>query len=256
MNSQTKGHGYFRKSKAYGLVCGIALAGAFVFSGGNVSAEEVTAPAQSQTVVTTLTAPTNNQAQAVTSTALDTAVSTAKEAGVTVNTAGAVSHTDVPSAQADLASQTQAVKDATAKAQANTQAIKDATAQNAQIDAQNQAEATRVAQENKAGQLAVDQQNAEAQAKADATNAQLKADYEAKLAEIKTIEDYNQAVAERNALAKAQADATNAQLKADYQVKLDAYNKALADRANLVANDVSFEGYGKSETLNGYGQVT
>ncbi|MCK1253523.1 LPXTG cell wall anchor domain-containing protein [Streptococcus uberis] len=256
MNSQTKGHGYFRKSKAYGLVCGIALAGAFVFSGGNVSAEEVTAPAQPQTVVTTLTATTNNQAQAVTSTALDTAVSTAKEAGVTVNTAGAVSHTDVPSAQADLASQTQAVKDATAKAQANTQAIKDATAQNAQIDAQNQAEATRVAQENKAGQLAVDQQNAEAQAKADATNAQLKADYEAKLAEIKTIEDYNQAVAERNALAKAQADATNAQLKADYQVKLDAYNKALADRANLVANDVSFEGYGKSETLNGYGQVT
>lgn len=256
MNSQTKGHGYFRKSKAYGLVCGIALAGAFVFSGGNVSAEEVTAPAQPETVVTTLTAPTNNQAQAVTSTALDTAVSTAKEAGVTVNTAGAVSHTDVPSAQADLASQTQAVKDATAKAEANTQAIKDATAQNAQIDAQNQAEVTRVAQENKAGQLAVDQQNAEAQAKADATNAQLKADYEAKLAEIKTIEDYNQAVAERNALAKAQADATNAQLKADYQVKLDAYNKALADRANLVANDVSFEGYGKSETLNGYGQVT
>ncbi|HGD9478049.1 TPA: putative cross-wall-targeting lipoprotein signal domain-containing protein, partial [Streptococcus agalactiae] len=27
MNSQeTKGHGFFRKSKAYGLVCGIALA--------------------------------------------------------------------------------------------------------------------------------------------------------------------------------------------------------------------------------------
>lgn len=256
MNSNTKGHGFFRKSKAYGLVCGIALAGAFAFSGGNVSADEVTAPAQPRTVVTTLTEPTNNQAEAVTSEALNTAVSTAKGAGVTVNTTGAVSHTDVPSAQADLASQTQAVKDATTKAEANTQAIKDATAQNAQIDAQNQAEATRVAQENKAGQLAVDQQNAEAQAKADATNAQLKADYEAKLAEIKTIEDYNQAVAERNALAKAQADATNAQLKADYQVKLDAYNKALADRANLVANDVSFEGYGKSETLNGYGQVT
>ncbi|MGT2808699.1 LPXTG cell wall anchor domain-containing protein, partial [Streptococcus iniae] len=167
-----------------------------------------------------------------------------------------VSHTDVPSAQADLSNQTQAVKDTTAKAEANTQAIKDATAKNAQIDAQNKAEAERVAQENKAGQLAVDQQNAEAQAKADATNAQLKADYEAKLAEIKTVEDYNKAVAERNALAKAQADATNAQLKADYQVKLDAYNKALADRANLVANDVSFEGYGKSEILTGYGQKT
>lgn len=245
MNSNTKGHGFFRKSKAYGLVCGIALAGVFAFNGGNVSADEVTAPALPQTVVTTLTEPTNNQAQVVTSEALNTAVETAKEAGVTVNTTPTVSHTDVSSAQADLANQTQAVKDVTAKAEANTQAIKDATAQNAQIDAQ-----------NKAGQLAVDQQNAEAQAKADATNAQLKADYEAKLAEIKTVEDYNKAVAERNALAKQQADATNAQLKADYQTKLDAYNKALSDRANLVANDVSFEGYGKSETLNGYGQVT
>ena len=35
--------GYFRKSKAYGLVCGIALAGALVFAAGNVSANEVTA---------------------------------------------------------------------------------------------------------------------------------------------------------------------------------------------------------------------
>lgn len=34
---------YFRKSKAYGLVCGIALAGALSFSAGNVSADEVTA---------------------------------------------------------------------------------------------------------------------------------------------------------------------------------------------------------------------
>ncbi|GAB6702817.1 LPXTG cell wall anchor domain-containing protein [Streptococcus uberis] len=265
---ETKGHGYFRKSKAYGLVCGIALAGVFAFNGGNVSADEVTAPAtQSQTVVTTLTEPTNNQAQPVTSTALDTAVSTAKEAGVTVNTTGAVSHTDVPSAQADLASQTQAVEDATAKAEANTQAIKDATTQNAQIDAQNQAEAIRVAEANKAGQLAVDQknaqgqalvdkQNADAQAQADATNAQLKADYEAKLAEIKTVEDYNKAVAERNALAKQQADATNAQAKAEYDRLLAIYNKALADRVNLVANDITFEGYGKSEVLDSYGQKT
>ncbi|WP_461249248.1 putative cross-wall-targeting lipoprotein signal domain-containing protein, partial [Streptococcus uberis] len=64
MNSNTKGHGFFRKSKAYGLVCGIALAGVFAFNGGNVSADEVTAPSESQTVVTTLTEPTNNQAQA------------------------------------------------------------------------------------------------------------------------------------------------------------------------------------------------
>ncbi|HEM9585561.1 TPA: LPXTG cell wall anchor domain-containing protein [Streptococcus agalactiae] len=265
---ETKGHGFFRKSKAYGLVCGIALAGAFVFSGGNVSAEEVTTLAtQPQTVVTTLTEPTNNQAQPVTSPALDTAVDSAKDAGVVVNTTQPVSHTDVPSAQADLANQTQAVKDATAKAEANTQAIKDATAQNAQIDAQNQAEATRVAEANKAGQLAVDQknaqgqalvdkQNADAQAQADATNAQLKADYESLLAEIKTVEDYNKAVVERNALAKQQADATNAQAKAEYDRLLAIYNKALADRVNLVANDVTFEGYGKSEVLDSYGQKT
>ena len=34
---------HIRKSKAYGLVCGLALAGALAFSAGNVSAEEVTA---------------------------------------------------------------------------------------------------------------------------------------------------------------------------------------------------------------------
>ncbi|HGD5077686.1 TPA: putative cross-wall-targeting lipoprotein signal domain-containing protein [Streptococcus agalactiae] len=34
---------HIRKSKAYGLVCGIALAGALAFSAGNVSADEVTA---------------------------------------------------------------------------------------------------------------------------------------------------------------------------------------------------------------------
>lgn len=264
---ETKGHGFFRKSKAYGLVCGIALAGVFAFNGGNVSADEVTAPEEPQTVVTTLTEPTNNQAQAVTSEALNTAVSTAKEAGVTVNTTSTVSHTDVSSALSDLANQTKAVEDATAQKQANTDAINKANAQNAQIEAQNQAEATRVAEANKAGQLAVDQknaqakalvdkQNADAQAQADATNAQLKADYEAKLAEIKTVEDYNKAVAERNALAKQQADATNAQAKAEYDRLLAIYNKALADRVNLVANDITFEGYGKSEVLDSYGQKT
>ncbi|ELY5748220.1 LPXTG cell wall anchor domain-containing protein [Streptococcus iniae] len=263
-----KGHGYFRKSKAYGLVCGIALVGALAFSANNVSAEEVTAPsASTPKVVTALTEPTNNQSQPVTSSELDKAVDTAKQAGVNVTTTDTVKHTDTASAQADLTKQTQAVKDATAKAQANTQAIKDATAQNAQIDAENQAEAIRVAEANKAGQLAVDTKNAEskakidqankeAQAQADATNAQLKADYEAKLAEIKTVEDYNKAVAERNALAKQKADATNAQLKAEYDKLLAIYNKALADRASLVANDVSFVGYGKSETLIGFGQKT
>ena len=43
MSIQKQGKGYFRKSKAYGLVCGIALAGALVFAAGTVSADEVTA---------------------------------------------------------------------------------------------------------------------------------------------------------------------------------------------------------------------
>ena len=43
MSIQKQGKGYFRKSKAYGLVCGIALAGVLVFLAGNVSADEVTA---------------------------------------------------------------------------------------------------------------------------------------------------------------------------------------------------------------------
>ena len=41
MTTKTNGHGYYRKSKAYGLVCGIALATAFL--GAHVSADEVTA---------------------------------------------------------------------------------------------------------------------------------------------------------------------------------------------------------------------
>lgn len=41
-NQNTKGHGFFRKSKAYGLVCAIALAGAFTLATSQVSAEQVT----------------------------------------------------------------------------------------------------------------------------------------------------------------------------------------------------------------------
>ncbi|HGD2311418.1 TPA: SspB-related isopeptide-forming adhesin [Streptococcus agalactiae] len=266
MNSQeTKGHGFFRKTKAYGLVPVLALGAVALMGTTSVSAEEVTAPAKpAQTVVTTLTAPTKNKAQTVTSTELNQSVVEAKEAGVNVTTTAPVSHVDVTSAQADLANQTQAVKDATAKAQANTQAIKDATAENAKIDAENKAEAERVAKANKAGQAEVDARNKagqaavdarnkakqqaqddqkakidaenkaesqrvsqlNAQAKADATNAQLQKDYQAKLAEIKSVEAYNAGVRQRNKDAQAKADATNAQLQKDYQAKLALYNQA------------------------------
>ncbi|HGD5840645.1 TPA: SspB-related isopeptide-forming adhesin [Streptococcus agalactiae] len=278
MNSQeTKGHGFFRKSKAYGLVCGIALAGAFTLATSQVSADQVTTQATTQTV-------TQNQAETVTSTQLDKAVDTAKKAAVAVTTTTAVNHATITDAQADLANQTQAVKDVTAKAQANTQAIKDATAENAKIDAENKAEAERVAKANKAGQAAVDArnkakqqaqddqkakidaenkaesqrvsqlnaqnkakidaENKDAQAKADATNAQLQKDYQTKLANIKSVEAYNAGVRQRNKDAQAKADATNAQLQKDYQAKLALYNQALkakaeADKQSI--NNVAFD---------------
>lgn len=268
MNSHTQGHGFFRKSKAYGLVCGIALAVALAFGLGSQVSADVKAPAEIEaTVVTTLTEPTNNQAQPVSSPELDTAVSEAQDAGVTVTTEPTVSHTNEASAQADLASQTQAVKEATEQVNANTQAIKEATAQNAQIDAENQAEKERVAAENKAGQAAVDaknvqekakvdQANQDAKATADKTNAQLKADYEKKLAEIESVEAHNKAVADRNAQAQQEADKRNAELKADYETKLKAYQKALSDRQTLAGNQVIYKGYGKSEVLSSYGQKT
>lgn len=268
MNSHTQGHGFFRKSKAYGLVCGIALAVALAFGLGSQVSADVKAPAEIEaTVVTTLTEPTNNQAQPVSSPELDTAVSEAQDAGVTVTTEPTVSHTNEASAQADLDQQTQAVKEATEQVNANTQAIKEATAQNAQIDAENKAEKERVEAENKAGQAAVDAKNAEEKAKvdqanqdakatADKTNAQLKADYEKKLAEIESVEAHNKAVADRNAQAQADAEARNAQLKADYETKLKAYQKALSDRQTLAGNQVIYKGYGKSEVLSSYGQKT
>ncbi|HEN7405645.1 TPA: LPXTG cell wall anchor domain-containing protein [Streptococcus agalactiae] len=241
MNSNTKGHGFFRKSKAYGLVCGIALAGAFTLATSQVSADQVTTQATTQTV-------TQNQTNTVTSTQLDKAVDTAKTAGVAVTTTAAVNHATTTDAQADLANQTQAVKDATAKAQANTQAIKDATAENAKIDAENKAEAERVAKENKEGQAEVDARNKAGQAAVDVRNkakqqaqddqkAKIDAENEAEAQRVSQLNAQNKAkIDAENNDAQAKADATNAQLQKDYQAKLaeiksvEAYNAGVRQR--------------------------
>ncbi|HGC8480592.1 TPA: SspB-related isopeptide-forming adhesin [Streptococcus agalactiae] len=244
MNSQeTKGHGFFRKSKAYGLVCGIALAlaAAFTLATSQVSADQVTTQATTQTV-------TQNQAETVTSTQLDKAVDTAKKAAVAVTTTTTVNHATTTDAQADLANQTQAVKDVTAKAQANTQAIKDATAENAKIDAENKAEAERVAKANKAGQAEVDARNKAGQAAVDARNKakqQAQDDQKAKIdaenkAESQRVSQLNAQTKAKidaeNKDAQAKADATNAQLQKDYQAKLaeiksvEAYNAGVRQR--------------------------
>ncbi|CNC43681.1 SspB-related isopeptide-forming adhesin [Streptococcus agalactiae] len=240
-NQNTKGHGFFRKSKAYGLVCGIALAGAFTLATSQVSADQVTTQATTQTV-------TQNQAETVTSTQLDKAVATAKKAAVAVTTTAAVNHATTTDAQADLANQTQTVKDVTAKAQANTQAIKDATAENAKIDAENKAEAERVAKANKAGQAEVDARNKAGQAAVDARNKakqQAQDDQKAKIdaenkAESQRVSQLNAQTKAKidaeNKDAQAKADATNAQLQKDYQAKLaeiksvEAYNAGVRQR--------------------------
>ena len=89
-NNNVVGHGYFRKSKAYGLVCGVALATAFF--GAHVSADEVTvtqetatsqsvSTTQDSTVVQTVTTSVGEETPSTdtTSPATDEVVETPKE---------------------------------------------------------------------------------------------------------------------------------------------------------------------------------
>ena len=86
-SKQLKGHGYVRKSKAAGLVCGIVL-GAALFAGANsASANEVTATPTPATSAETPAPKAQNQAQESTVTVdegLTDAANKAKAAGLTV----------------------------------------------------------------------------------------------------------------------------------------------------------------------------
>lgn len=86
-SKQLKGHGYVRKSKAAGLVCGIVL-GAALFAGANsASANEVTATPAPATATETPTPKAQNQAQESTVTVdegLTDATKKAQAAGLTV----------------------------------------------------------------------------------------------------------------------------------------------------------------------------
>ncbi|HEM5196322.1 TPA: LPXTG cell wall anchor domain-containing protein [Streptococcus suis] len=236
------GHGFFRKSKAYGLVCGIALFGAMVTT--SVSAEEIvteTTPAVEvvnpnpatnlETVQETPSAESlATQAEAgqktgeltspVTSTELDQIVTDAKEAGVTVTEESKPTvYENLDQAQADLTKQTDVVKEVTDKQEANTTAIKEVTDKNAEIDRQNKAEAERVAEYNKTGQEAVDARNKAGQEAVDARNAQAVAKRESEA----------EAVEARN---KAGQEAVDARNKSG-QAMTDAINKAEQERADL-----------------------
>ncbi|HEM5648048.1 TPA: LPXTG cell wall anchor domain-containing protein [Streptococcus suis] len=236
------GHGFFRKSKAYGLVCGIALFGAMVTT--SVSAEEIVTETTPAVEVVNPNPATNletvqetpsaenlaTQAEAgqktgeltspVTSTELDQIVTDAKEAGVTVTEESKPAvYENLDQAQADLTKQTDVVKEATDKQEANTTAIKEATDKNAEIDRQNKAEAERVAEYNKTGQEAVDARNKAGQEAVDARNAQAVAKRESEA----------EAVEARNKVGQEAVDARNK----SGQAMTDAINKAEQERADL-----------------------
>ncbi|WP_155964036.1 SspB-related isopeptide-forming adhesin [Streptococcus ruminantium] len=247
------GHGYFRKSKAYGLVCGIALFSALAI-GSTASADEVKVetvptvavnPNPATNLETVQEAPsveslktqaetgqkTGELTSPVVSTELEKTVDSAKKAGVTVTEKiKPVVHDSLDKAQVDLEKQAEALKAAMAKQEANTASIKKAIDENAEIDRKNKAEAERTASENKAGQAAVDARNKAGQEAVDARNKEekervnventrLKSEYEAELTKIADVEKHNAEVRKRNAEAVAKAEAENARRKAAYEAK-------------------------------------
>lgn len=133
-NNNIVGHGFFRKSKAYGLVCGVVLGLAFL--GGQVSADEVTPPTTETTTAvsaapasvtdhtsSSLVEPTEtgdeSEASSVTvnDSALAQAVQSAQEAGVDVTQTEDQSYSTQEEAKADTSNQ---VADVTEKAAAQT----------------------------------------------------------------------------------------------------------------------------------------
>ncbi|HEQ9304830.1 TPA: SspB-related isopeptide-forming adhesin [Streptococcus pyogenes] len=255
---ETKGYGYFRKTKAYGLVCGITLAGALTLGTTSVSADDVTTLNPATNLTTLQTSPTADQTQLahqagqqsgelvseVSNTEWDNAVTTAQKAGVTVKQSEKVTHDSLSSAQADLEKQTQAVTEATTKQEANTTAINQAVSENKAIDQANRDEKARVdalntkgeadtKAKNEAGQAQVDAQNKQAQEAADVMNAQLKADYEAKLTEINQIESENEAIRQRNQQASQATHQANQAAQAAYQEKLAEIERIKAGNATI-----------------------
>ena len=147
LDKNLHGRGYFRKTKQWGLACGIALAGAIVFGSQSASADEVTAQpsvkeAESAVVANKVddnsvakqtTAETNSKAQTVvenkdvkTTTSEEKAATNqeglnkkyesikelAKKESVVTKETEKVNHETIDLANKDLAKQEQAIKDA------------------------------------------------------------------------------------------------------------------------------------------------
>lgn len=109
-NNNVVGHGFFRKSKAYGLVCGIALGLAFL--GGKVNADEAVVPDGTDVPVVaeasqTIVEPASDE--------LNTAISDAENTGVTVSQTTSETVVNQEEAQADYATQAESLEAVTAQ---------------------------------------------------------------------------------------------------------------------------------------------
>ncbi|SFR66716.1 putative cross-wall-targeting lipoprotein signal [Streptococcus equinus] len=218
MNNNVLGHGFFRKSKAYGLVCGIVLG--LAFFGGQVSADEVTtvsdtSSATEQVANQTIVEPVSDD--------LISAVESAESVGVTVTQTDSQTVTNQEEAQADYASQTEAIK-ALADEQAKI------NAENEQIKAINEALSN-----------AYD----EAKTQADEVNSQVDEmvnDYGANVSEEvidygdgSSVEAYNSGKSKAESIAKSNNEAVESYIAKKQAV--DAYNAEVKAREDKLKND-------------------
>lgn len=227
-NNNVVGHGFFRKSKAYGLVCGIALGLAFL--GGKVNADEVVVPDGTDVPVVaeasqTIVEPASDE--------LNTAISDAENAGVTVSQTTSETVANQEEAQADYATQAESLE-------AVTEAQEQINAENAQITADNQAlneayESAKVQAES------TNQAVSEAQATYPATVTETTvnygdgtstADYEKGQTQAENIAKVNEQAVSDYLTEKAAVDAYNAQVKAREDALKN--NNIASDEANYL----------------------
>ncbi|MDO5793147.1 MAG: LPXTG cell wall anchor domain-containing protein [Turicibacter sp.] len=227
-NNNVVGHGFFRKSKAYGLVCGIVLGLAFL--GGKVNADEVVVSDGTDVPVIaeasqTIVEPVSDE--------LNTAISNAESAGVTVSQDISETVANQEEAQADYATQAESLEAVTAQQeQINTE--------NAQITADNQA-LNEAYESAKAQAESTNQAVSEAQSTYGATvtettvdygDGTLTTDYQAGQAQAESIAEANEQAVSDYLTEKAAVDAYNAQVKAREDALKS--NNIASDEANYL----------------------
>ncbi|MEX2803843.1 GbpC/Spa domain-containing protein [Streptococcus sp. H31] len=149
------GHGFFRKSKAYGLVCGIALGIAFL--GGHVSADEVgnveeTGVATEQVATQTVVVPVTD--------GLGSAIESAQSLGLTVVQEEMAIVDDSIAGEEDYAGQAEVINSAV---EVRAQEIANYEAEKAAVEAENEA----IVRRNAEKEAAYKQQLAEAESNKD-----------------------------------------------------------------------------------------